>query len=73
VRSHPAIGPTIEANGFDMLFMTRLAANCINRGQFPDVYRPVCADCIAAIRSSICRVRCGVMPSIRSTTINCPR
>jgi hypothetical protein len=38
-----------------------------------DVYQPVCADCIAAIRSSICRVRCGVMPSIRSTTINCPR
>jgi hypothetical protein len=36
-------------------------------------YRPACADSIAAIRSSICRVRCGVMPSIRSTTINCPR
>jgi len=32
-----------------------------------------CADCIAAIRSSICRVRCGLMPSSRSTTISCPR
>jgi|HubBroStandDraft_4_1064222.scaffolds.fasta_scaffold00199_14 hypothetical protein len=65
-RSHPAAtGRTIEPHGFDMLFMMRLAADCINRGQFPDVYRPVCADCIAAIRSSICRVRCGVMPSIR--------
>ena len=45
--------PTIEANGFDILFLMRLAADCINGGQFPDVYRPVCADCIAAIRSSI--------------------
>ena len=35
-------------------------------------YRPTRDACIAATRSSICRVRFGVMPSMRSTTINCP-
>ena len=48
------------------------AANSIRR-QSPDTYRLACAVCIDAIRSCICRVRCGVMPSIRSITINCPR
>jgi len=38
-----------------------------------DPYRLACAACIPAIRSCICRVRCGVMPSMRSITINCPR
>lgn len=33
-------------------------------------YRPACA---AAMTASIRRVRCGVMPRMRSTTINCPR
>jgi hypothetical protein len=36
-------------------------------------YRPPWTAWIAAIRSSMCRVRYGVMPSIRSITINCPR
>ncbi len=56
-------GLTIEAYGFGMRFMA----------QSPDVYWVVCADCIDAIRCSIWRVRCGVMPSNRSTTDNCPR
>ena len=28
---------------------------------------------MAAIRSFICRVRCGMMPSMRCTTMSCPR
>jgi hypothetical protein len=46
-------------NDFGKSAIRKGPSESINRRQSPDAYRPACADCIAAIRSSMCRVRCG--------------